>query len=70
VIAYVTELTAVRKILEHLGLPSGAPELAPARRPRALSFDLEPDSSAGTELDSPAPFTTAPRERAPPALSD
>jgi hypothetical protein len=31
VIAYVTELVVVRKILEHLGLPSASPELAPAR---------------------------------------
>jgi hypothetical protein len=71
VIAYVTELAAVRKILEHLGLPSGAPEPAPARLPRELDFDFEPaHPSAGSELDDDAPLGTPPRGRGPPSLTD
>jgi hypothetical protein len=41
VIAFITALAVVRKILEHLGLPSGTPVLAPARLPKELSLDLE-----------------------------
>ena len=70
-IAYVTELVAVRKILEHLGLPSGAPEPAPARLPRELGFDFEPDHQAtGSKLDAAEPPATAPRGRGPPSLTD
>jgi hypothetical protein len=69
VIAYVTELVVVRKILEHLGLPSASPELAPARLPRELGFDFEPDHQAtGSKLDDAEPPATAPRGRGPPSL--
>jgi len=37
-IALITDGTVVRRILEHLGLPTAAPTLAPARAPPELEF--------------------------------
>lgn len=58
VIAYITELSVVKKILAHLGLPDSSTELAPARLPAELGFDYEvdfdPSRSAG--LDDSEPF--------------
>ena len=48
VTAFITEAALVRKILEHLGLPSGLPVLALARLPQELSLDFEPDSRRST----------------------
>ena len=61
VIAYITELAVVRKILEHLGLPSAPTELAPARFPHELGFDFEADfdpaCAAGADDTSTSPPT-------------
>jgi hypothetical protein len=71
VIAFITELAVVRKILEHLGLSSGFTELAPARLPRELGFDFEPARlSTRSELDAAVPLASAPRGRGPPSLTD
>jgi hypothetical protein len=43
VIAYITEIALVRKILAHLGLPAAPTDLAPARLPDALDFDSDAD---------------------------
>ena len=53
VIAYITEIAVVRKILEHLGLPDGSTELAPARLPPGLGFDFEAafDEPCSAEAD-------------------
>ncbi len=40
-IAFVTEPTSVTPILEHLGLPTEPPRVAPARGPPELSFELD-----------------------------
>ena len=37
-IALITDGKVVRRILEHLGLPTTAPALAPARSPPELEF--------------------------------
>jgi hypothetical protein len=37
-IALLTDGAVVRRILEHLGLPTAAPTLAPARSPPGLEF--------------------------------
>ena len=37
-VALITEGMVVRTILEHLGLPTSAPALAPARSPPELEF--------------------------------
>jgi hypothetical protein len=37
-IALITDGKVVRRILEHLGLPTAAPVLAPARSPPELDF--------------------------------
>lgn len=66
-IAFITELAVVRKILEHLGLPAGTPPLASARLPRALAFDFEADDHRGTETDEAEP-ASVPRGRGPPRL--
>jgi hypothetical protein len=58
VIAYITELAVVRKILEHLGLPSAPTELAPARLPDELDFDFDADCDepCDAELEHPEQF--------------
>ena len=38
VLAFVTERPAIRKILDHLGLPSTGPPIARARRPAEFDF--------------------------------
>ncbi len=40
-IAFVTEPTSVTPILEHLGLPTEPPRVAPARGPPELSFEFD-----------------------------
>ena len=42
VIAYITEVAVVTKILTHLGLPSEPPELSPARGPAQLELWDQP----------------------------
>jgi len=38
VLAFITEHPAIRKILDHLGLPSTGPPIARARRPAEFDF--------------------------------
>jgi hypothetical protein len=58
----------LRKILEHLGLPSGFSELAPARLPQELSFDFELDGHCSGEADDAEPAAAGgPSGPGPPA---
>ena len=70
VIAYLTEITVVRKILEHLGLPAGSTELTPARLPDQLDFDrahFDPSCRAKTDDSERIEVQVAGRRgRAPP----
>jgi hypothetical protein len=65
VIAYLTDLSVVHKILAHLQLPTTSPPLAPARYPKE-QLDLF-DEPIDTDIDSPP--RTSPRSRAPPTSS-
>ncbi len=49
--AAVTEPTSVTPILEHFGLPTEPPRVAPARAPPELSFDFD----QGLHYDPSAP---------------
>ena len=60
VIADITELAVVRKILEHLGLPPAPTELAPAR-PHELGFELEAEFEA--DLDQPCSTSSTRQSR-------
>ena len=40
-VAFITEPASVKSILEHLGLPTEPPRVAPARAPPELSFDFD-----------------------------
>ena len=53
----------MRKILEHLGLPAGTPDLAPARLPRELSFDFEYDDRGPIDDADAEPTAAAPAAR-------
>jgi hypothetical protein len=67
VIAFITELAVVAKILTHLGLPAGTPVLAPARLPKELSLDFEPQDLPSSTLGGVDSQLAAPRQsRAPP----
>jgi len=85
VIAYITETAVVRRILQHLGLPAGCPQLAPPACPKELGFDFEPDGPLqhrdprGAPFGSPRPWpsgidprplTDTPPSRLPLALCD
>jgi hypothetical protein len=69
VIAFITELAVVRKIIDHLGLPAGPTELAPARLPKELSFDFELDEHPSRQPEDTDPYAAAHvlRGRGPPA---
>jgi hypothetical protein len=67
VIAFITELAVVRKILEHLGLPAGAPLLAPARLPQELSLDFDlQDLPTRTSAEGDLERAVPRQSRAPP----
>jgi hypothetical protein len=51
VLAFLTERAAVKKILEHLGLPATGPPKAPAR----WAAQLEPDDRPADELRDELP---------------
>ena len=65
VIAYLTDVSVVHKILAHLQLPTASPPLAPARYPEE-QLDLF-DEQIDIDVDSPT--QTSPRSRAPPTSS-
>ena len=50
-IAFITEPSSVTPSLEHLGLPTEPPRVAPARGPPELSFDFD----QGLHYDASAP---------------
>ena len=50
VLAFLTERAAVKKILEHLGLPATGPPKAPARGDPQLKLDLRPADELRDEL--------------------
>ena len=55
IIAAVTKPASVRRILQHLGLPSEAPELHPARPPPLLAMDRAPAEAEDLCADPPGP---------------
>jgi len=68
VLAFLTDPEVVQKILAHLGLPTSAPALTPARTPQPeLGFALA-GADAGSEAgESDAPLhSRAPSDRSPP----
>jgi hypothetical protein len=69
IIAFITELAVVTRILTHLRLPTELPEPLPARLPPQLDLDLEltDDQADLSEPDGPSRSRTAlPRLRGPP----
>ena len=50
VLAFLTERAAVKKILEHLGLPATGPPEAPARWAAQLELDDRPADELRDEL--------------------
>ena len=52
VLAFITEQAVARKILDHLGLASQAPPLAPARAP---GDDLGPEGTPALDLVDASP---------------
>jgi hypothetical protein len=66
VIAFDTEAAIVAKILTHLGLPTTAPTLAPARWPAELSLDFESDALPCSASDEPDGRVGSAHCRAPP----
>jgi hypothetical protein len=50
VLAFLTERAAVKKILEHLGLPATGPPKAPARGAAQLELDERPADELRDEL--------------------
>ena len=50
VLAFLTERAAVKKILEHLGLPATGPPKAPARGAAQLELDERPADELWDEL--------------------
>jgi hypothetical protein len=71
VIAYITQVAVVRKILEHLGLSAAPTELAPARLPDELgsAFDVAPDEPSSTEADPSGQNEPAATGRGPPGCA-
>ena len=59
VIAFIEDERVARKILEHLGLPTGVPTVTPARAPPQASFDWDDGDGANPgpdyQRDDPAP---------------
>jgi hypothetical protein len=49
IIAFINEGPVIREILGHLGEPTSAPSLAPARGPPL--WELQPDGQAEREID-------------------
>jgi hypothetical protein len=66
VIAYITEVAVVTKILTHLGLPSEPPELSPARGPAQLELWDEQQCSAPHTTLAGASQSRGPPSRAGP----
>ena len=55
IIAAVTKPASMRRILEHLGLPSEAPELHPARPAPQLEMERAPAEAEDFHADPPGP---------------
>ena len=55
IIAAVTRPASVRRILEHLGLPSEAPELHPARPPPQIQMEQASVEAEDFYADPPGP---------------
>ena len=68
VISYITEAEAVSKILTHLGLPTSAPVVAPARRLEVEELEPELDFGDYAE-DNPSAPPHPHLARAPPELN-
>ena len=67
VIAFITDPGVVRKILEHLGLPTHPPQLAPARLPQQHDLDFVDDLPPDDHLEAlPHDTLSSSASRAPP----
>ena len=55
VIRYITDAKVVSKILTHLGLPTSAPPIAPARHPANDEPELALDYGDCTDGEQPVP---------------
>ncbi len=55
IIAFVTELEPVGRILRHIGEPDCAPEVSPARGPPEFYLELDQCQRWGVDAVDPAP---------------
>ncbi len=44
IIAFILEPAVIERILTHVGEPTGAPEVLPARAPPQMEMDLSPEN--------------------------
>ncbi len=52
IVAFITEMEPIGRILRHIGEPDSAPEISPARGPPNLDLDLELDQSQEWDADT------------------
>jgi len=60
IIAFITELAVVHKILAHLRLPTELPEPLPARLPPQLELELDAELPADNEAEGDSASGSAP----------
>jgi hypothetical protein len=70
IIAFITDITVVLKILKHLKLPTDAPKLDPARYPEAFELDFDDEAEPAQQFEPTPPVagaTGSTGSRGPPA---
>ncbi|WXG54263.1 MAG: transposase [Candidatus Sedimenticola sp. (ex Thyasira tokunagai)] len=55
IIAFITELEPIRRILRHIGEPDSAPEISPARGPPDFFLELDQSQAWSDEVVDPVP---------------
>ena len=55
IIAFITEKPAIQRILEHIGEPTEAPIITPARAPPSLDFCLDQTPDFDITMAEPIP---------------
>jgi hypothetical protein len=55
IIAFITDITVVLKILKHLKLPTDAPKLDPARYPVAFELDFDDEAEPAQQFEPTPP---------------